>query len=80
MRSEAEQSASIWRMVNEMEGNMKADRLKHGRPVATLEVVCDCECSRYLPCPADDDNKCRQAYIAHLKEIKATRDAVEAKA
>jgi hypothetical protein len=58
---------------------MKADRLKHGRPQPTISVICDCECSRYMPCPAPNDNSCKLAYKAHLKELKATRDAKEAK-
>lgn len=58
---------------------MKADRLKHGRPLETVAVVCNCECSRYEQCPAPVDNPCRLAYKAHLKEMKATRDAKEAK-
>lgn len=53
---------------------MKADGLKHGRPMETVKIVCYCECTRYLPCPADNDNPCKKAYIAHLKEMKATRD------
>jgi hypothetical protein len=58
---------------------MKADRLKHGRPLPTIEVLCDCECSRFLPCPAPIDNPCRLAYKAHLKELKAVKDKKEAK-
>jgi hypothetical protein len=53
---------------------MKADRLKHGRPVPTIAIVCDCECTRYQHCPADSDNACKKAYIVHLKELKAIRD------
>jgi hypothetical protein len=58
---------------------MKADRLKHGRPQPTIAVVCDCECTRWLPCPADDDNQCKLAYKAKLKEMKAERDKKAAK-
>ena len=57
----------------------KADGLKHGRPQPTIAIVCDCECSKWLPCPADDDNKCKQAYKAHLKGMKAERDKREEK-
>ena len=53
---------------------MKADRLKHGRPLATIEIVCDCECSRYQHCPAEETNPCKMAYKAHLKAMKAERD------
>jgi hypothetical protein len=56
---------------------MASDGLKHGRPLETVEKVCDCECTRYQHCPAPSDHPCKQAYISHLKECKATRDAKE---
>lgn len=54
-----------------------ADGLKHGRPLETIAVVCDCECTRYLPCPVDDDSPCKKAYIVELKALKAIKDAKE---
>lgn len=58
---------------------MASDGLKHGRPQPTISVLCDCECSRYMPCPADSDNPCKMAYKAHLKAMKAERDKKAAK-
>lgn len=52
---------------------MASDGLNHGRPKETKAIVCECECSRWLPCPADNDSACKQAYIARLKAMKAER-------
>jgi hypothetical protein len=52
----------------------KSDGLKHGRPLETVEVVCDCECSRYQHCPLDSDSPCKKLYIEHLKALKAQMD------
>jgi len=59
---------------------MKADGLKHGRPQPTIAVVCECECSRFLPCPANEKySPCKAAYVQQLKDMKAKRDKQEAK-
>lgn len=63
---------------------MKADRLKHGRPEPASAPMCHMECSRFKPCPITEEDpakwqECKASYKAHLKDMKATRDAKEAK-
>lgn len=57
----------------------KADGLKHGRPLATVARLCDCECTRFEHCPANDNSPCKAAYKAQLKDMRAKLDKQEAK-
>jgi hypothetical protein len=50
---------------------MKGERRYSKEPGVKL---CECECSRFLPCPANDNSPCKAAYKAQLKSIKEQRE------